>query len=939
MKRIFFCLIVGYCLQLLAIDFSITKIPALKNLPVNAIHRIFQDSEGYIWYGTVNGLCRDDSYRIRTFRADFHTPKLLNNNLIAAITEDHQKRIWFTTNCGAYILDKKNYRITEVNHRLTKGHRVGHIFTSSDSSVWIGVEGKLLRFSPDMQCREYSLSSEKEKVGILNGFCEDRKGNILITTKHGEVLRYNKSSDNFIALTNGQIASPGQICQDLQKDYYWIATENKGIVRLDIDSTGKSIVHSVFQNHNDKNNIIYFTQKDSILWATTIQSLSPYIIRAGLAQCFSLSKPLPNKIMLNEIVQDCYGDLWVTAFDSPSFIIHTSNESPTLYNLPALRNHCGYQPAIMALCPTSYSPHIFWLFQERCGLFLYDIKNDRILSKFYSPQLAFVKLMEKARENNAVWVCAEYGRKIYYFKIQNKKICLSRHIDLSHAMGDAVITCLYEGNNGKLWIGSDNGLYCYDTKHKTAFRFKSINGHVSDICMSTQGVLYCCTIGNGIYAIENNKRMIHYTIQQRFNSIAYADNGIIWLGSDEGELLSFNPRNNKIKNHTTKCDLNGDMINQIATDDYGHVWISCNKKIIEYAPNHSTYHEYQTTEDGTNLWRIIPTALCRGTNDCLYFGGIPGIYQLKPSNNLDKEAYPAHVKITDVLIDGKSLFFDQHLPQGNPLELTHQNKQIMLCFSSLHHRIAHSIRYAYRLSGIDKNWQKTNGDNPCAIYQNLPKGKYTFEVKATDENGRWGDVVTTLHIERLPAYYETWWAYIIYILLLFVTIASIVRYYLLRAKKHNERLWAESQELLNLRNYLNNKIDEECEETDNLNKIFINRARQFVEHNISNPNIGVEWLAGKMNMSRSTFTRKIKSITGKTPLEFIRQIKMTYAKKLLQSQSLNISEIATALGFSDRKRFTTCFKEEFGIPPTTYQKQIIQQETNAYAEKSTHNQI
>ena len=207
------------------------------------------------------------------------------------------------------------------------------------------------------------------------------------------------------------------------------------------------------------------------------------------------------------------------------------------------------------------------------------------------------------------------------------------------------------------------------------------------------------------------------------------------------------------------------------------------------------------------------------------------------------------------------------------------------------------------------------------MYQNLPKGKYKFEVKATDENGRWGDSVTILYIERLPAFYETWWAYILYTLLLSTAVIGIVRYYLLRARKRNERLWSEAQELLNLRNYLSGKIDEECEEVENLNKIFINRARHVVEHNLSNPDMGVEWLAQEMNMSRSTFTRKIKSITGKTPLEFIRQIKMTYAKKLLQDQTLNISEIATALGFSDRKRFTTCFKEEFGMPPTAYQKQ------------------
>ena len=158
----------------------ITPIPSLSQLPVSAIHRIFQDSEGYMWYGTVNGLCRDDGYRVRTFRSDFHTPGLLRDNLVAGIAEDQKGRIWFTTNSGAYILDKKDYRVREVDHRLTKGHRVEHVFTTRDGSVWMGVEGCLLRFRPGTGCREYPLRTASGKPGELNGFCEDRRGKALV---------------------------------------------------------------------------------------------------------------------------------------------------------------------------------------------------------------------------------------------------------------------------------------------------------------------------------------------------------------------------------------------------------------------------------------------------------------------------------------------------------------------------------------------------------------------------------------------------------------------------------------------------------------------------------------------------------------------------------------------------------------------------------------
>ena len=915
MKNLLLLLLWACSLSLQATAFSVTRIPTLEQLPVNAIHRIFQDSEGYMWYGTVNGLCRDDGYRIRIFRSDFHTPGILRDNLIAGIAEDRTGRIWFTTNSGAYVLDKKDYRIREVDHRLTRGHRVEHVFTTRDGSVWMGVQGWLLRYLPDSTWKEYPLLVGAEQAGELNGFCEDRKGRLLVTLKRGAVFLYDRTKDKFVNLTEGQSLFPGTIRQDEEEDCYWLATWGKGIARLTIDSMRAVVTGSAAAAGDE---VIFFTQKGRTLWATSSESLLTYGIHDGMACPEEQLRPLPHKMMLNEIIQDRHGDLWVSAFDCPSFIIHASVGTPVLYHLPALQERCGYHPAIMALSPADSGPDLFWMFQEREGLFLYDLKKDRIVSQHSSRQLEYVKIMEKAGGKDEVWVCPEYGREVFRFAYRDGRIHLSCHRDFSREMKGAVITCLHETAEGFLWIGTDRGLFLHDLQEHVTTRIAGIDGFVSGICAGTRGTMYCCTRGKGVYAVGENDNVRRYAMRQPFNCIAYADDGTLWLGTDEGELLSLS-RDGHVRNHTRNCDLDGDMVNRILTDEYGHVWLSCNKRIIEYAPAHQTYYEYRTTDNGSGLWRVIPTALCRGNDGTLLFGGIPGICRLSPSNSLDKEAVSDSVKITDVLIDGKSVLFDYHKPLV-PLQISHEARQMTICFSSLRHRIARQIRYAYRLKGFDEDWQKTGDGNPCAIYQNLPKGTYTFEVKATDENGRWGETVTAFSIERTPACYETWWAYVLYIIFLCALTFGIVRYYLSRAQKRNERLWAEAGELLNMRNYLIGKLDGQCEETENLNRIFVERARQIVEQHLADPDLSVESLAGMMNMSRSTFTRKIKSIIGRTPSEFIRQIKMAYARKMVLSQDRSISEIATALGFSDRKHFTSSFKEEFGMPPTAYQK-------------------
>jgi two-component system response regulator len=927
MLRIIFIILLGAgIIKSIAQVQYITKIPALENLPVNAIHRIYQDSEGYMWYGTVNGLCRDDGYRIQTFRSDFHTPGVLKDNLIAAIAEDKKGRIWFSTNCGTYVLNKTNYRITEINHPLTQGHRTGHIFSTRDSSIWIGVKGNLLRFDSQLNCRQYPLTAQG-KPSELNGFCEDRQGNILITVKHGDVYLYNKEKDSFIAITKGLQLNPSMIGQDKEQDYYWLCTWNEGLVKLTLKKN-KAYIETSERVSKDARSVISFVQKDNKLWCTSDRSLYSYTIHNNRATLDTTSVLEQYPAMLNEVVLDNRGDLWVSAFDRPSFIVHIAEDAPTYYALPTLQAQCGYQPAIMALCPTDSDSNVFWMFQEREGVFLYDIKEQTAVSHHLfsdTRTLPFdlVKIMEKGQEKNSVWICPEYKQQVYKLSHKAFSMRLDQFVDFKDLIGDDAITCIYEDTNNKLWIGTDHGLLCHDLKKQTTTRIKNIKNYISAICRNNQGTLFVATRCGGIYAIDPDKHIKRYNMPQPFNCIAYAINGFIWLGSDEGELFSLSPHNGKIVNHTKVCNMNGNMINRILTDDYNHIWISFNQKIIEYNPENRSYRTYDTTDDNVNIWRIIPTAACHANNGSLYFGGIPGIMRLTPSNSLNKEATPAEVRITDVLIDEKSLFFSLHRPiqKNEPLKLKAEDKNVIIYFSSLHHLSAHKIRYSYHLEGFEKEWHEASGSTPCAIYQNLPKGKYTLYIKATDDKGCWGHPTTCLEITKQPACYETWWAFLLYALTATTITVSGVVYYIHRSIKRNNTLWKESQELLRMRNYITDKLDEQCEETENLNRVFVNNARHIIETNLSNPELNVDWLASQMNFSRPTFTRKIKNITGKTPLEFIHQIKMIYAKKLLTNKDRSISEVAMALGFSDRKHFTSCFKKEFGIPPTIYQKQ------------------
>lgn len=224
------------------------------------------------------------------------------------------------------------------------------------------------------------------------------------------------------------------------------------------------------------------------------------------------------------------------------------------------------------------------------------------------------------------------------------------------------------------------------------------------------------------------------------------------------------------------------------------------------------------------------------------------------------------------------------------------------------------------MKGVDKAWVYVEGGKNSAFYNHLGKGTYTFQVKATDENGLWSKEVTELTIRRLPAFYETWWAYLFYVLIVMGISGYSLYLYLKRVDRKNNEMWADSKEMMKMRTYLDSKVNLPEPEFAQLDKLLLEKAVKAVEDNLTEPDFDVTALADAMNMSRSTLTRKLKAITGRTPLDFIRNIKMKHARHMLEDKDKSVTEVAATLGYFNRKYFTTCFKEEFGMTPSEFQK-------------------
>lgn len=914
---------------------SISDIPMLKQLPVSAIHRVFRDSEGYMWYGTVNGLCRDDGYNIQVFRSDFKSPQMLKDDLIECIAEDREGKIWFGTDKGAYILDKADYNIVALDTSKLQDKPIMSIYSTSDGYMWVGIYGALRKYNADGKLiKEYPILNNEGKTNI-SGFCESRQKEVIISIWDGGIHHLDKQKDTFIPYTKKKIF-PTLIIQDNEHDYFWLATWEYGIVRFDPSAPEDSMcrfndmpINSLGQKEGF---ILHITQDSKLgyLWITTGRDLIAFAPQPD-GQLKQVSFPaglLPTNHMLVEILKgkDC---MWVSAFDRHSFIIHLSDNIIQDYPLPSINKRTHYNPAIMALCDDG-DDSTLWMMQERTGLLLYNLKTDDINIYTDSPELASLPLnagreITRAHVHKGIWLARDISRKVYGLSREGMKMHLEESLTLEEYIpSTAFVSKLYEDARGNLWIGSSTGISIYDINGKKITHNNQALGHVTAIAESREGIIWVCTKNRGLFQMNKDGSSKPVEPDYSFSSISIAPDGILWLGTYDGGVYSYDPTEKKLVNYNDVCGMNGNQVNQIAADIFNHIWIDTNQKLIEFNPRNNSFRTYLTMDGSMLLKRFLPTAICMGRDGNIYFGGIPGICMVTPSNGLDRKASDVQTKITDIKLLNTSIIFNDKKADNtfDHIKLRPEDQNLEICFSSLNHRYASKIRYAYRLKGIDQDWIYVEGGKNSAFYNHLNKGNYIFQVKATDENGLWSNEITELTIERLPAFYETWWAYLFYLLMVLGFSAYTLRLYLKRVERKNNEIWADSKEMMKMRTYLDSEVNIVEPEFQQLDKLFLEKAVKAVEDNLTQPNYDVNALASAMNMSRSTLTRKLKVITNRTPLDFIRNIKMKHARHMLEDKNKNVTEVAATLGYFNRKYFTACFKEEFGMTPSEYQKTI-----------------
>ena len=935
---VFICHLLPVNAQLAGFEYSV--IPTLPKLPVNAFHRIYNDSEGYMWYGTEDGLCRDDGYSIHTFRNNFITPGLIQTNHITGIDEDKHHRIWFCTRKGIYILDKSNYQITPASSKELEDIMFEDLLCGEDGYIYARSFEFVFKISTDGK-----LMQKYRLPGYINDLGKDSQKRIIACVSPQGVYVLMPDSKEFV-MANGEVKAMS-VREDYSRKFSWVMCYDQKIYKMFLGTKTIMVPQNIIgmEGHDDH---FYEMEQDNVnhlLWQRTNHGMRVLCPKGdNTLVCLPTEGVIPqSNMLLWRVGKDRKGNIWVGGFDAPSFYIHYRHDMKINHVAAIMKERTRYSPAVVTLCRDDDG--YIWYYQEGNGLFFInpgatDVVSYRDCPSTANAALGRVPYLIRSKRKNSIWAVAI--SKVYLVQRSGNQMVLSKELDLKkYTEKTGKVQTIYEDSRGNLWISTINGLYIWNASKEQVKVISEDIGRISDFVQTNDGMIWAVIRNRGICRINDKHSIKVYSHKEDFNSIDATNNGHLWIGTGEGRVFEFAPtESDSLKDWTLKCGMIGDMISQIAVDNLNHIWIVANQRVCEFNPDNGAFRMLNTEDSNMPLNRFLPFAVYFDSQtSTMYLGGIPGFITLKPSKALESIPKNIQVKITDVTVGGKSIWLDpERRNAANSIDIRPDETDISIQFSTFDYVNRKQISYAYRLSGIDKDWIYLTEEHNAANYNKLPKGKYTLEVKATDENGLWSETVTRFTIHRLPAWYETWYAYTLYIIVIASLVAIFARIYLNWHKEKQERemienllkakqmqIETERREMLDESNAItateegNKAVEPEITPQRSFDEEFLAKATRIVEQNLANPELNVVFLASELGMSRSTFMRKIKAVTGQTPLDYIKSVKLRHAYAMLQDKTATIQDVMKAIGYSDRKTFTQSFKETFNITPSEHQ--------------------
>ena len=749
----------------------------------NYIRCLYVDKYGKMWIGTDNGLNEyNPSFDSFTAFKSKHSDSLsISSNTVTTITGDAFGNLWVGTDNGLNYFDRSknvfvHYLHNDNDKSSLSNNSINTSFIDSENRLWIGTANNLDLFDPKTRTFKHYLDNSQEKNLPINdgiySIAGEQSGNLWIGTYHG-LYKFNVNNNTFTHFKHS-ISDNKSISSDSIRVVYvdkngviWLGTQNNGL------------------NYYDPVSGIFRTLESSVVNFTNSSDKQ-----------------------VRSLLQDREGLLWIGTFTSG---VYKYNERKKLFGLIKIDDQPGNnleENDISAIYKDQNNN--IWIGSFYAGVIKLDEKTGKYINYKHSSSSNslihnFINVIF-ADQKGFIWIGTTEGldkfdpriNKFYHFKHESENI---------NSLGANYINAITNDDAGNLWVGLIGG--GMDMLNSVANKFahfkhdplnsNSISSNeVNYLFFDNEGTLWIGTNGSGLDRFNPKTGNFKHYIHDANNQKSLCNNvvldiyefpgdasGTLWSATAGGGISKLNKNTGHFDNYSEKDGLANNEVYGILGDKNGNLWSSTNNGISKFNIFKQTFRNYNQS-DGLQSNEFNQGAFFQGKDGKMYFGGKSGINAFFP-DSIKHNSYDPQVVFTSFKAYNKPINLNRSIWKTDQIELSYKDNILSFTFAALSYNDPDKNKFAYMLKGLNDNWinKNTNGE---VTFTNLPPGKYTLLVKGTNNDGLWSSHIASINIIILPPFWQTWWFRTIIALVLIALVYFIIEFRMRAIQQRNKKL-------------------------------------------------------------------------------------------------------------------------------------------------------
>ncbi|QDO95186.1 response regulator [Formosa sediminum] len=784
-------------------DISFLHISPKTENGYRTIKNTIQDSLGYVWMSQSNGLMKYDGYDYVFHSIDsiFNTTDI--DDEIKTINLDPKSNLLVLSKKGLLAKREKNGSYTQLNTRLSdkKATLLINNFFVINSKIWVIDFSNTIHIlnSDTFKIEHTQLIPQQNLNGsAIIDLITLSENDFFITTNKGQLFRCTQQ--NITEIKGDYNHHPGIMYLTLSgTNNLWIGTKYMGLFKYNL-TNNEIKKYSYYKDCIDileKDMILsLFKDSDGIIWAGSdgegLYRINPVTEDIKLYRHTSLNKSSLSANSIIHINEDSDKNLWIISNYGDINILVKSNNK--------IFHHNGLKGNISArvLSILKDSNNNIWIGTDGKGLTKKNLttgKEKQFLTINNSLEGFYIQTITEDNNNN-IWI-GTYKNGLWFY---DSKTDEAKKISLSSTYGKEPTDVLttFKDSKGRIWVASDVCVFIFNANKEQIATFKFGEHHLKGelircIVEDAEGKIWLGVDNGGLFIFNEAENLkssefenIQYGNKKKYNSIvsmAYDGDKKIWLIDLEGQIYFINVHDKTFEKFIDYKSLDGTDFHTVLLEDKDNLWLGSNNGLWNIDLNQDSSIRY-TKADGFFSDYYTQRSAFKDASGMLFFGGLNGLDGFYPSEITKTKIHTKlNINAIEILNKPASLIIPEQINNGvehiTQLKLKDNQSSFLFKFSAIGNILNNNYLYAYRLKGFNDEWKITK-DPRIASYTNIPYGNYTFEVKATSTNGNWDIPLKSIAIAIAPPIWMHPIAFIIYLLLLFLLLYGIYKWYYLK---------------------------------------------------------------------------------------------------------------------------------------------------------------